>query len=616
VELVKLQPQISHAAGAVVPAEVDGLWGRAWEFAGNGGVLNMTPDGPVEARANATVACWIKLDNRLGAASHTILSWDGADGLERRLFVVRPEFKGLAYRVGFSDGKKTWMTNGPGITAGLWYHIALTAGNGSVAFYLDGAPFHEEQVDALNPVEFVGGRLGLDNAGSAPFAGVIEGPEAAPRVLSKEQIAAGYRSQLGDARIEANRKQLLADFPDAGQQLGDAGSKWSQVLSAPYWYHKAWNRNLVWDWPQYEDKAVTIIAAADSPDKEGAHVLCDGNADDIAIQRALDALPETGGKIVLREGTYRLTNALMPKGRTEIEIHGTLLVADAVTSKLTLDAMMGDNTFHVADSAKFRPGQWVTVIDENKINHKGGWENPDGGRKYGECARIEAVEGNKLVLEGAFNQYENWGNWKTRPEYRDHYLVEAGGFVTTSHSAILIQGQSFVYIHGPGTVCGNRQSQSPTAPLSTWQRWEEMRADSGIVVCDSSFVRIEGLTVRNANLHNVTFWMAENCEAAGLETFGANDKNIVSVKTSRLRLIDNDTHDSVHEDGIIFYSASHLPLVGKNRIIDNRRLGLHVNANCRFVTSIRNIMQGNGRNMTLAEGDERQSFSIEDTIGK
>ena len=447
----------------------------------------------------------------------------------------------------------------------------------------------------------------MDKLGNAPFAGTIDAIEAAPNILSKDQIADLYRNSLGDARIEANRKQLLADFPNSEEQLDNPDSRWAQVLSPPYWYGKSWNRNESWDRPAYEGEAVTVIAASDSPDQEGADVRCDGTADDIAIQRALDALPESGGKITLREGTYHLTNALMPKSRTELEIHGTLLVVDAVTSKLTQNARAGDNTYHIADAGKFRVGQWVTVIDDNKVDHK-------GGRKYGECARIKAIDGNALILEGAFNQYENYSNWSQRPGYRPDYLVEGNAFVTTSHSAILVQGQSFVYIHGPGTVSGNRMNQSPTAPLSTWRRMEELRANSGIAIVDSSFVRIEGLTVRDANLHNVSFWMAENCEATGLETFGSNDKNIVSVSTSRLRLYGNNSHNSVLEDGIIFYSAGHLALVGKNRIVDNHRLGLHVNANCRYVTSIRNLMRGNGRNMTLAEGDQRQSFSIEDTI--
>ena len=86
-----------------------------------------------------------------------------------------------------------------------------------------------------------------------------------------------------------------------------------------------------------------------------------------------------------------------------------------------------------------------------------------------------------------------------------------------------------------------------------------MRAGSGIVVFDSSFVRIEGLTIHDANLHNLTFWMTENCTAEGLDVFGANDKNIAAVSTHRLRLFDNHAHDSVCEDGIIFYVLGHMP---------------------------------------------------------
>jgi hypothetical protein len=530
--------------------------------------------------------------------------------------VIRPEFKGLSYRLGFSDGKKTFYTAGPGMTSGMWYHVAVAFGKEKVAFYLDGVLFDEQEAKGLMPADFAGGRLGMDKAGDEPFAGKIESVEASPSILAEEQIAALYRKGLGNARIEANRKQLLADFPDAGEQLDNPESRWSQVLVSPYWYSKAWNWNETWDQPWYDADSVMIVAASDSPNREGAHFQCDGTTDDITIQRALDTLPEAGGKVILREGTYRLTNAIMPKSHTDLEIHGTLVVADAVTSKLTQDTLKGDNTFHVADAGKFRVGQWVTVVDDFKVDHYGGWENPNGGRKYPECARIAAIDGNAIKLEGIFNRHSNWHRWNMSPEYRKDYLVEGNAFMTTSHSAILVQRQSFVTIHGPGIVCGNRMNQSATAPLSTYEGGEEMRANSGIVVYDSCFVRIKGLTVRNATLHNVSFRYAENCEATGVETYGANDKNIASVRTSRLRLVDNDAHDSVQEDGIIFYTAGHLALVGKNRIVDNRRLGLHVNPSCRFVTSIRNVMQGNGSNMTLVEGDERQSFSIEDKIGE
>lgn len=601
---------------AETPVQVDGIHGDAWRFDGQDDFLRLVLDEQAEPLDAISVAVWIKLKDLAGSATHTILSWKEDDGTAGRLFIVRPEYKGLPYRLGLTVGEISVVTREAGMTSGLWYHLGVVAGDGTISFYLDGVPFHEEKSNGLPTVAPVAGRVGLGLIGEDPFAGVIDVIQVVPEALNAKEVSRLYRDELGNDRLQTNREQLLDDFPSAEKHLEDPDSEWTTVSQAPYWYGKAWNWNEVWEWPEHEGEAITVIAAPDSPNQEGADILCDGVDDDIEIQRALDAVPESGGKVVLRKGTYRLGNVIRPKSRTELEIHGMLKVDDAMTSKLTKDATMGDNIYHVADAEEFRPGQWVTIVDDNKVDHKGGWEDWRGGRKYGECAQIASIEENAIQLEGTFNQYENWGNWSERPEYRKDYLVEANAFVTTSHSAILVQGQRFVYIHGTGSVFGNRMNQSRTAPLSTWQRWEEMRADSGIVVCDSSFVRIEGLRVYDANLHNVVFWMCENCEGRDLEAFGSNDKNIVSVKTNRLRLMDNYSHDSVREDGIIFYMAGYYALVGKNRIIDNPRLGLHMHESCRYMTSIQNVLMGNRTNTTLSEGDERRSLSIEDVIGR
>jgi hypothetical protein len=52
--------------------ETGGLQGTAWLFDGKGGSLVMTPEGKAEASEDLTLACWINLDHRLGAASETM----------------------------------------------------------------------------------------------------------------------------------------------------------------------------------------------------------------------------------------------------------------------------------------------------------------------------------------------------------------------------------------------------------------------------------------------------------------------------------------------------------------------------------------------------------------
>jgi len=53
--------------------------------------------------------------------------------------------------------------------------------------------------------------------------------------------------------------------------------------------------------------ATFVIAASDSQNKRDADYHCDGTADDVQIQAAIDALPAGGGKVFLLEGTYALT---------------------------------------------------------------------------------------------------------------------------------------------------------------------------------------------------------------------------------------------------------------------------------------------------------------------
>lgn len=587
------------------PTSVEGILGRAWRFDGTDDSLRLTINEAFQSTNALTLACWIKLDDLPGPAEHTIASFTGKDGDETRLFVLRPMLKGRNYRVGLSCGRTRVTSDDPDhfakhimptFTSGLWYQFGVTIEESKIVFYVDGVPVHGEEL--TEPLSFTlqGGLVGLDQSGEAPFAGLIGEIRVSSTVWSAEQIAALYWQDLGAQRTAINRAHLIADDAEAEQHLDDPNSPWSKALRAQHWYAKSWQWQPLSDRFAFTGDTVTVIASFDSPDKDGADIVCDGEADDIDIQRALDAVPDSGGKILLREGTYHLSNVLRPKSNTEIEIDGMLRIDNAISSPLIKDAMTGDKTYHVADASKFRVGQWVTAVDDASTDHKGGWSNWLGGRKYGECSVIASIDGNAITIQEVPDEYAGRTAWDGTPRYGRDYLVERNAFLVTSHSAILIQGRHHVFIHGSGSVFGNRMKQLRTAPNSNWQGWEEMRANSGIVVFDSTFVHVEGLSIHDANLHNVTFWMAENCTAEKLNVFGANDKNIALVSTNRMRLVRNYSHDSVCEDGIIFYVLGHGALVSGNRLTDNPRFGLRFHNSCRFVTPLGNMISGNRLN--------------------
>ncbi len=58
--------------------------------------------------------------------------------------------------------------------------------------------------------------------------------------------------------------------------------------------------------------ATFVVAANDSLHKNMADYVCDGTADDVEIQAAIDALPAGGGEVVLLEGTYSITTNIVP----------------------------------------------------------------------------------------------------------------------------------------------------------------------------------------------------------------------------------------------------------------------------------------------------------------
>jgi len=358
-------------------------------------------------------------------------------------------------------------------------------------------------------------------------------------------------------------KQVAKDFQLSRAQVEQ--EPWRMILDHDNWYH----RSRVMDWPAFGKSATRTVKAT-------------GVDDDIAIQKAIDSLPSSGGKVVLLPGTYVLGTAIRPRNNTELEIRGTLKVADAVRTELTADVAAGATTLNVADASRFRVGQWVTVCEDNpKLDHK-------GGRRYGESVTVKSIAGNTLTVNRPLGVLWAKSKWQV-----DGYAVARKAFVTTSHSAILVEGVQRVYIHG-GEIDGNRARQSATAPLATDEVVEDLRANCGIGIVHSSWVKVEKMLLRDANLHNIAFYKSDHCEAASLESSGCNDKNICVLEVETLRLINNYCHDSMLEDGI----CCHAPggpyiLIANNRATGHKRMGIHVGYSSPHSLLVRNVAQSN-----------------------
>jgi parallel beta-helix repeat protein len=90
--------------------------------------------------------------------------------------------------------------------------------------------------------------------------------------------------------------------------------------------------------------ATLVVAANNSLDTARADYICDGTADDVQIQEALDDLPAVGGKVVLLEGSYATESNITIPANTTFEGQGsstTITASDAsITNAITID---GDN---------------------------------------------------------------------------------------------------------------------------------------------------------------------------------------------------------------------------------------------------------------------------------
>ena len=70
--------------------------------------------------------------------------------------------------------------------------------------------------------------------------------------------------------------------------------------------------------------ATLVVAANDAKDPLRADYQCDGTDDQVEIQQALDALPTSGGKVILSGGNFNLSGPIrIERDGTTLEGNGT-----------------------------------------------------------------------------------------------------------------------------------------------------------------------------------------------------------------------------------------------------------------------------------------------------
>lgn len=130
--------------------------------------------------------------------------------------------------------------------------------------------------------------------------------------------------------------------------------------------------------------ASLVVAASDASqwEKDQADYLCDGTADDVEIQEAVDALPAGGGKVLLSSGIFTLA-AEISRAIANVSILGsgsaTRLVNDASTSLITAGSQLAwDLGEFDVDAGSINIGTGAGTIAHYWLN--GVWTKLDAGQ--------------------------------------------------------------------------------------------------------------------------------------------------------------------------------------------------------------------------------------------
>ncbi|MBP2144599.1 hypothetical protein J2129_000053 [Methanofollis sp. W23] len=122
-----------------------------------------------------------------------------------------------------------------------------------------------------------------------------------------------------------------------------------------------------------------VIAPVGSPYENEAAYLCDGTDDQVEINAALEALPESGGQVYLVEGTYHCSDSIRPGANavltgegadlTVLQFSGSASVALTRGDNVTLSSfgVTGSGRVYISTSHNLVEDVAVTGVDDSYI---------------------------------------------------------------------------------------------------------------------------------------------------------------------------------------------------------------------------------------------------------
>lgn len=170
---------------------IDGVFGKALEFQ-PGSNVEIPDSDSLRDLEEYTVALWIKF-NKLSADWNHIFEKDGSYG-------ITVNSGGGDFRFTPNSGK-VWVETKFKVEEGKWYHIAMTANNSSVSFYVDG----KKQADTNEPLVFTNNIINIGHGPSYPVDGAVDEVKFWSKTLTLDEVGIALK---GSAAVQPSREKL------------------------------------------------------------------------------------------------------------------------------------------------------------------------------------------------------------------------------------------------------------------------------------------------------------------------------------------------------------------------------------------------------------------------
>ncbi len=313
--------------------------------------------------------------------------------------------------------------------------------------------------------------------------------------------------------------------------------------------------------------ATFVVAASDSVHKYEVDYRCDGIDDHVQIQAAIDALPATGGAVLLLDGTYTLNVVLT------MDSYQTLKGCGSNTILTTTNNLIGALITAVGGAGTEKVDILITdlYLDGNFDGDDGiYWEYVDNSKVLtcwiwsGYCYGIHLYNSDGNLIEGNFS-YNNY---------------DANIYLEASCDNLIIGNWSYhstegIYIYGASnnnTITGNDVNTAD---------------DVGIYVhINSDFNTITGNNC-NGNMYGIEIMGSHHNTISGNNCEGNTNEGIY-ITSSYYANVTGNTCKGNGFFGIELYEAHYATITG-NGFYENGGDGIYANNSDYMVISSNNI---------------------------